>query len=87
METMIDFTARRTSDLKVSPPSIVPDKEQRRHKSGLSRDRREVEPPESAVQAREAPEFGPKRPPEAPDAGRGGDLLDDREFRHGRSRS
>jgi hypothetical protein len=28
-----------------------------------------------------------RRPPEAPDAGKGGVLFDDREFRHGRSRS
>jgi len=87
MATMIKSKPRRSSDLKVCLPSTVPDLEQPQQSPRASGKGHEAEPPERAVRAREAPEFGPKRPPEAPDAGKGGVLFDDREFRHGRSRS
>jgi len=87
MATMIRLKPRRSFDLKISSPGTVPENEQRRHSPHVNHDGHEAEPPERAVQAREAPEFWLKRPPEAPDAGNGGVPFDDREFRHGRSRS
>jgi len=87
MATMMKPKPRLSSDLKISSAATVPDTVQPGHSAGVSHNGREAEPPERAVQAREAPEFGLKRPPEAPDAGKGGVSPDDRHFRHGRSRS
>jgi hypothetical protein len=88
MATMIKRKPSRSSDLELdSPPFQVPDDEQPRQSSRTRVIRREVEPLERAIRAPEAPESGMRSPPEAPDAGKGGVLVDDHRFRHGRSRS
>jgi len=87
MATMIKPKPRVSSDLRMSSPASVPETVQPRFSAGVSHNGHEAEPPERAVQAREAPEYGLKCPPEAPDAGKGGVFPDDRHFRHGRSRS
>jgi hypothetical protein len=89
MATMIKRKPGRSADLELdSPPFKVPDDEQTRQSSPTRVVRREVEPLERAIRAREAPESGLRSPPEAPDAGtgKGGVLVDDHKFRHGRSR-
>jgi hypothetical protein len=87
METMTHSDAKRSSDFEISDMSTVAEAEQPRRSPGARQSRRDAEPPELGLIAREAPEIGSNRPPEAPDAGRGGDLFDDHELRHGRSRS
>jgi len=85
MATMIKPKPRRSVDLKLSSNGTVPATDQPRQSTRVGHSGREVEPPEQAVQAREAPELGLKCPPEAPDAGKGGVPFDDGQFTHGRS--
>ncbi len=85
MATMIKQKSRRSFDLKLSSNGSVAATDQPRQTTCVSHDGRESEPPEQAVQPREAPELAAKCPPEAPDAGKGGVPFDDRQFRHGRS--
>ena len=88
MATMIKQKARRSSDLELSSQRY-----RRGNRAAAANSR--VQPRSAArpnrrnkrSQAREAPELAAKCPPEAPDAGEGGVPYDDREFRHGRSRS
>ena len=84
MATMTKLKPKSSFDPKLSYASVLAT-DQSGQSTRVKRDGREVEPPEQAVQPREAPELEMKCPPEAPDAGKGGVPVDDRQCRHGRS--